>query len=227
MMNREELLKNAKPILFNTEMVQAILDGRKRVTRRVVKPQPNGMLQCVIEHECDGGAYWSDDNNILTDTTLYKSFEVGNILYVRETWSIQSMKRFDNKVKFIYKACGLQDTHEIAVNDDKYIGLLKYVSRRGWQPSLFMPKEAARIFLKVTDVKVERLQDITEEQAIAEGFIDNRGFIHSYDDEYSNLHSAKEAFIETFLKIYPECTEECWFWVIEFERCEKPEMEND
>lgn len=147
-MNREEKLKIAKPILFNTEMVKAILEGRKTVTRRVVKPQPTGMLKCVIEHECDGGAYWSDDNNILTDTTLYKIFEIGDILYVRETFGKDKHGQYHYRADYPEHDC---EPYPI------------------WHPSIHMPKEAARIFLKVTDVRFERLQEITDKQAKFEG----------------------------------------------------------
>ena len=95
-----------------------------------------------------------------------------------------------------------------------------------------MPKAAARIWLKVTDVRVERLQDITEEQALAEGAIDNRGFIHSSENEFNVIHSAKEHFMSiwdsTISKKQKDlygCEANPWVWVIEFKRCEKPESE--
>lgn len=93
-----------------------------------------------------------------------------------------------------------------------------------------MPKEAARIFLKVTNVRVERLQEINEEQAKAEGAIDNRGFIHSPDNEYDNSHTAKEHFKQIWNSIIKKSDIDRYgwdanpfVWVIEFERCEKPE----
>jgi len=94
-----------------------------------------------------------------------------------------------------------------------------------------MPKEAARIWLKVTDVKVERLQNITEDGSKAEGAIDNRGFIHSPDNEYDRIHTAREHFIEIWNSTIKKSSLDRygwdaspWVWVIEFERCEKPEV---
>ena len=93
-----------------------------------------------------------------------------------------------------------------------------------------MPKEAARIWLKVTDVHVERLQEITEDGAKAEGAIDNRGFIHSPENEYDSIHTAREHFIEIWNNTIKKSDLDCygwdvnpWVWVIEYERCEKPE----
>lgn len=95
-----------------------------------------------------------------------------------------------------------------------------------------MPNEAARIWLKVTDVWVERLQEITEEQAEKEGAIDNRSFIHSPNNEYDNIHSAKEHFKQIWNSTIKKADLDRygwdanpWVWVIEFERCEKPESE--
>ena len=92
-----------------------------------------------------------------------------------------------------------------------------------------MPKEAARIWLKVTDVRVERLQDVTEDGAKAEGAIDNRGFIHSPENEYDSIHTTREHFAEIWNSTIKKSDLERygwdaspWVWVIEFERCEKP-----
>ena len=92
-----------------------------------------------------------------------------------------------------------------------------------------MPKEAARIWLRVKDVRVERLQEITEEQAKEEGTIDNRGFIHSPDNEYDSIHTAKEHFEQIWNSTIKKSDLDRygwdaspWVWVIEFERCEKP-----
>ncbi|WP_313413159.1 hypothetical protein [Sedimentibacter sp.] len=181
-MNREELLKIAKPILFNTNMTIAILDDRKTVTRRnVVKPK----------------------------------YKVGDILYVREKFN-------DIETDTILYAAD-KDFIEYGCKEvDEYLFMESDIK---WKPSIHMPKEAARIFLKVTGVRVERLQDITEEQAIKEGCIDTRGFIHSYDNEYSNSHSALKAFIELWNGTIKKqdldkygWEANPWVWVIKFER---------
>lgn len=122
-----------KPILFNTEMVRAILDGRKSCTRRVVKPQPTARYgaQCIKP-----------------------PYQSGDILYVRETWS----EGYEEGT-YIYRA------------SDKLAGLptFKESSKLIYHPSIHMPKEAARIWLKVTSVGVERLKEISAESALAEG----------------------------------------------------------
>ena len=129
-----------KPILFNTEMVRAILEGRKTVTRRVVKDMDiiNGW-----DCEADGTpiAYIDQATGDSYPPTMPCPHHPGDILWVRETWA-KSMAG-----TFMYRA------------DDKAI----MVER--WHPSIHMPKEAARLFLRVTDVRVERLQDITDYRA--------------------------------------------------------------
>ena len=99
-----------------------------------------------------------------------------------------------------------------------------------WKPSIRMPKEAARIWLKVTDVRVERLQEITEAGAEAEGAVNNIGMIHAPDNEYDHIHTAKEHFIEIWNSTIKKSDIDRYgwdanpyVWVIEFERCEKPE----
>ncbi len=142
----KKLLEIAKPILFSTEMVQAILDGRKIMTRRVVK-FPEGMTGRL----CKSGA---------RDYLFYPSgiknarYKVGDVLWVRETWAdcatIDSW--LDGEILYIYKA-DFQD------------GKVDWK----WKPSIHMPKTAARIFLRVTDVRAERLRDISIKEMIKEG----------------------------------------------------------
>lgn len=183
-----------KPILFNTEMVRAILDEKKTCTRRVVKPQPppTSYVQCT-----DGKfswAFWQDG-----DSYWIKSlFDPSDIIYVRETWC----SAYDGE-RYFY----LADKH--TYREEKQ--LLDYDDVK-WRPSIHMPKEAARIFLRVTDVRVERLQEITCEQAYKEGCTNPIRF-----DELWNS-TIKPADLPLYgWEANP------WVWVIEFERCEKPE----
>ena len=199
-----------KPILFNTEMVRAILNGRKTCTRRVVKPtlyyfEVNEKPVYIYDTEPSMGK-------------IYPVCQPGDILYVRETWH--------RYTKLVGKGegCHLEERYgykaSIANSED---------AEGPWKPSIHMPKEAARIWLKVTNVRVERLQDITEDGAEAEGAIDNRGFIHSPENEYDRIYTAREHFIgiwdrtikKSDLDRYGWNTNP-WVWVIEFERCEKP-----
>ena len=229
-----------KPILFNTEMVRAILDGRKTVTRRVVKlpknikEQPDGMYTINTEGDCYEDCYL---DGLYADGYLLPKYKVGDILYVRETWNICNM-HIDadenaeyNSITFIYKTGKDESETANTVNVttelyDKYDRSMAE-NNPEWRSSATMPKSAARIFLKVTDIRVERLQDITEEQAIKEGFTDNRGFIHSPQDEYDNIHSAKQGFYSLWDSTVKDDSQKwesnLWVWVIEFKRCEKPE----
>ena len=199
-----------KPILFNTEMVRAILDGRKDATRRIVKGFiPNDAVWGYTAFTPKG---YISCRGTFADGYGEKFFklpcEPGNILYVRETW-----KKAPNGYYYY------EDWQKNVIAD---------ITK--WKPSIRMPKEAARIWLKVTDVRAERLQDITEEGAKKEGAIDNRGFIHSPNNEYDNVHTAREHFVKIWNNTIKKSNLDRygwdaspWVWVIEFERCEKPE----
>ena len=201
------------PILFNTDMVRAILDGRKTVTRRVIK-LPDGMSGRPI------GDCRDPDNPLgfMNPCGIKRPpYDVGDIMYVLETWCL----RYDGE-KYFYKADKNTPREEKRFIDYDHVS---------WKPSIHMPKEAARIWLKVKDVRVERLQEITEEQALAEGAIDNRAFVHSPDNEHSNIHSAKEHFAQIWNSTIKKSDIDRygwdanpWVWVIEFERCEKPDI---
>ena len=132
------------PILFNTEMVRAILDGRKTVTRRLVKHDVDAILNSPYHKEHTE----VEDKQIISKLCM-SPYQPGDILYVRETWG----EGYEEGT-YIYRA------------DDKLAGLptFKESSKLIYHPSIHMPKEAARIWIKVTDVRVERLQEITSEQ---------------------------------------------------------------
>jgi hypothetical protein len=140
--------KKERPILFSTPMVQAILEGRKTMTRRVMKLQPGD----GEHYECLGGnewAYMSVGGMSGPYTCPYGN--VGDILWVRETFFNDA--DFGEPPAYVYKAD----------NEDYPRG------SSVWKPSIFMPKEAARIWLEIVDVKVERLQDISRGDAMSEG----------------------------------------------------------
>lgn len=213
-----------KPILFNTEMVRAILDGRKSCTRRVVKFPVNRYTNNVPladkvvlqELRCDKANFLEKP---FFSFGMNLPYQPGDILYVRETF-IQAAAH-----TFWYKA------------DDK-----SWMSKDLlWHPSIHMPKEAARIWLKVTDVRVERLQEITEEQASAEGTnpwdeacYENNGWHPTLSDPDSG---GEPNIIDGFHKLWDSTIKKNdldrygwntnpWVWVIEFEQCEKPKEEN-
>ena len=187
-----------KPILFNTENVRALLEGRKTVTRRVVKPQP-----------LDKPMVFNDDEeginivcHIAGKEVLYNYFppyQPGDILWVRETWA-KSMAG-----TFMYRA------------DDKAI----MVER--WHPSIHMPREAARIFLRVTGVRVERLQDINGLHAKEEGC---EGYVHinplyGFPETVHNFKTLWDSTLKPADRPVYGWDANPWVWVIEFERISK------
>lgn len=145
-----------RPILFNTEMVRAILDGRKVCTRRLPRKQIEEKYLEYEEWVCavaPPGSTWLREKEFYKE---YPPYQLGDILYVRETWH----KAYDGE-KYFYLADKMTNREERK--------LLDYDNVK-WRPSIHMPKEAARIWLKVTDVRVERLQEITEDGVWDEGF---------------------------------------------------------
>lgn len=197
-----------KPILFNTEMVRAIMDGRKSCTRRMVKPQPNEKHTYPLGFVTDStekkevGCFGFGINEYSGSIQYTKpQYQPGDILYVRETWG-----------------------HPISLNSDKqYVFRADKIAESGfkndshiWHPSIHMPKEAARIWLKVTDVRVERLQDVTDDDAEAEGCFDYTSTALGFPDIWDSTVKKSD------LDRYGWDTNP-WVWVIEFERCEKPQ----
>lgn len=178
-----------KPILFNTEMVRAILDGRKNCTRRVVK-LPKNMSGRPVGKSGDIGFMYPGG-------IKRPPYQQGDILYVRETWCKGSW--MNEKERYYYKA------------DDNDFHCV-------WHPSVHMPKEAARIWLKVTDVRVERLQDMTDDDAKAEGCFDYTSTALGFPDVWDS--TIKKSDLDRY-----GWDANPWVWVIEFKRCEKPKEE--
>lgn len=220
-----------KPILFNTEMVRAILDGRKTCTRRVIKPQPQSRLcytyagshkGCIGKwtypnkgaHEFWGEEYKLPEN--IKDEELSKRwnppYHTDDILYVRETW-----KKAPNGY-YYYEDWQRNDIADVTK----------------WKPSIHMPKEAARIWLKVTNVRVERLQEITEDGAKAEGAKQCYEQINTIEDKPVTYvaEDYKGYYVLGFKSVWNSTIKKSdlgrygwdanpYVWVIEFERCEK------
>ena len=153
-----------KPILFSTEMVRAILEGRKTVTRRVVKPHSPKACGFYVTHRIsDGvftGVYDYDEDELMFDSPQTQPAYVGDILYVRETFRIDYLSNIPSFGRIHYKA---DDTYsDFTFEPERYEMMRRAQLKPGWRPNENMPREAARIFLRVTDVRVERLQSITE-----------------------------------------------------------------
>lgn len=201
-----------KPILFNkqisTEMVRAILDGRKSCTRRLVKPQPDEKHTFPLGFVTDStekkevGCFGFGINEYGGSIQYAKPpYQPGDILYVRETW-----KKAPNGY-YYYEDWQRNDIADVTK----------------WKPSIHMPKEAARIWLKVTDVRVERLQEITIDGIRNEGI--SSMAVHAGDMEIA-LKEWKNLWNSTIKKSDLDqhgWDANPWVWVIEFERCEKPE----
>ena len=223
-MNRAELMRIAKPILFNTEMVRAILDGRKTVTRRLVKflPGENPKWTGYVK---DGLMLYNGKNEPCIRKVPYHQ---GDILYVRETWQKAGLlddydQVIDGTEKYYYAAGPETPCFDFWIDSETG----DHKDNMPWRPSIHMPKEAARIFLKVTDVRVERLQDITDEEAKREGSQPQNPF--DYDvNKWPNKERFKEIWNSTVKKSDLDTygwDSNPYVWVIEFERCEKPEGE--
>lgn len=223
-----------KPILFNGEMVRAILDGRKTCTRRILKGGIPFDEKAEYWNVLKKGE-WSGPICVKYFMKQGSPYKPGDILYVRETWGISNMDDESKMAYIVYRASEDQKNEgcrEVHLQDEKFEKMYESMaeSEPEWHPSIHMPKEAARIWLKVTDLRVERLQEITEDGAKAEGAIDNRGFIHSPENEYDRIHTARENFIEIWDSTIKKSDFDSygwaanpWVWVIQFERCEKPE----
>jgi hypothetical protein len=205
-----------KPILFNTEMVRAILDGRKSCTRRLVKffsgenPRWTGYIK-------DGLMLYNGKNEPCIRKAPYQP---GDTLYVRETW-----KKAPNGYYYY---------------EDWQRGDIADLTK--WKPSIHMPKEAARIWLKITDVRVERLQEMKPVDVIKEGaYPDCWDCLNTYGESGSQCcygteeqcSQCDEVMME-WEKLWTSTIKKSdldsygwsanpWVWVIEFERCEKPE----
>lgn len=192
-----------RPILFNTEMVQAILDNRKVCTRRIVKflPGKNPNWTGYIK---DGDMLYNGTNELCIRQAPYQP---GDILYVRETW-------FKDKYRYMYRA-NYSDSEKFYCNGKEV--------KIKWHPSIHMPKEAARIWLKVTDVRVERLQEMWASDVSKEGIRFNKP-------------TAADEMLKAFAKLWDSTIKKTvldrygwnanpYVWVIEFERCEKPRKE--
>lgn len=222
------------PILFNTEMARAILDGRKTVTRRLIKSQ---QLIGILPDRCKNATpdeflknkrmmfkpYCDMTDAELIMTAYKEPYQPGDILYVRETWCalpVNEAGHMRGHCVYYYRADG---------------DLRPEGWRGKWHPSIHMPKAAARIWLKVTDVRVERLQEITEDDAMKEGIFPSNcrncnapfGCDACSDEGYDEIDVFVELWSSTIKK--SDLDSYGWdanpyVWAIEFEKCEKPNI---
>lgn len=199
------------PILFNTEMVRAILDGRKTVTRRVVKPSHLRVLDSPYHKE----------HPEVKDITLINKLceppcQPGDILYVWETWFYESHMHGKTQGRPDLPSGRYSHRYVYKADESDYpVGI--GVGASGWRPSIHMPKEAARIWLKVMDVRVERLKEIDTRGCQREGIdITRNGVFKRFSLLWDS--AIKKADLDRY-----GWDANPWVWVIEFERCEKPD----
>lgn len=191
-----------KPILFNTEMVLANLDGRKNNTRRLMK----GYALDHLQIDTDGsviGVYDQHEGRV-RPVTDYAPYQLGDILYVRETWRVLHASYPPRRCTIEYRAGGTKEFNEI---------IALPTAKGEWKPSIHMPKKAARIFLRVKNVRVERLQDIDDNGVVAEGLHIGDPFDELWDSTIKKADRDRYGWDAN-----------PWVWVILYERCEKPEV---
>lgn len=193
------------PILFSTDMVQAILEERKLITRRLLKVKGCRWFVPDISWSLDAIKSWNKN-----DICLYG--QVGDILYVRETWlyCLDDSMLEGMKSRNIYKA---------SIHEDWYEAYREKSSFNKWVPSIHMPKSAARIWLQITDIKIERLQDITNVDSLLEGiYASDRGYYEDYTNYYNSFTNPRKSFFSLWRKIYGDESFESnpYVWAITF-----------
>lgn len=221
-----------KPILFNTEMARAILDGRKTCTRRICKDANEYTVPDMDFYNADRRTYavhnFADKEQMEQLSIVERTCPIcsGDILYVRETWHKYAKRVGKGENCHLAEFYGYRAS--VANSED---------ANEPWHPSIHRPKEAARIWLKVTDVRVERLHEITNEGALREGAQGIR-CDHVAIGEHGCTDCMNTGWIEPpvveFMQIWDSTIKKSdldscgwdanpYVWVISFERCEKPE----
>ena len=207
-----------KPIIFSTEMVQKILSGDKSQTRRVVKI-PSWTWDKFDDLKHVNGRLLANSRKTRAMSLINPPYAVGDVLWVRETYCNNGRYPMHGIGGSCYKAdCRNGEDYCEDYSEENHDDC----RTRKWKPAIHMPKDAARIFLRVTGVRAERLQDVTESDAQCEGV-----YPLIIGDLPDNL---EESHVAAFSVLWEELNADRgygwdknpWVWVIEFERCEKP-----
>ena len=230
-------------MIFNGEMVRAILDGRKTQTRRPIKWKQTRLTE-IGERE-DGSKWpWSEDAEHACDFWHPCPFgAVGDRIWVRETWATLGnedgccvdwegnlCKGDERPAARIYRASCEQRPGDYglwSIPDDAYWKphTKEHKFEGAWRPSIHMPRWASRILLEITDVRVERLNAISEHDAQAEGVAKLRGgFWKHYQPGWTQHQlSARGSFVTLWKSIYGDesWNSNPWVWVIKFKRIEE------
>ncbi|MBW1213621.1 hypothetical protein KYI92_08405 [Pantoea allii] len=238
-----------RPILLNAEMVRAVLEGRKTQTRRVMRVQPDSPgygLRFITEsfnNRETGKYFWSQSDGCGINKPRSKPFScpfgaVGDRLWVRETWTDVNLEgipavayRADNDVYSPMDDKSFLDADGSFNYDDPRVSKYHFAAWYGdvisgtegnWRPSIHMPRWASRLTLEITGVRVERLQDISRSDAIAEGGPQSHPSIYAVSQDYGFPDFSRSWFGQTWWSIYGEESWQAnpWVWVIEFKRVE-------
>ncbi len=219
------------PILFNTDMVRALLGGKKTVTRRAVRYKYSntemkvrkdkyGARLVEIQKDIEGETYGKHPDGRTWRKLLWcmekePPYKKGDTLYVRETWSFLPCVDCTREGTACGRPCVIYEDRD-SVSEGCFVYRAGHPDpdRVSWSPSIHMPKAAARIWIKVTDVRVERLQDIDDDGIVAEGLEIGIPFEELWDATIRKPDRDRYGWDAN-----------PWVWVIEFERCEKPESE--
>lgn len=202
-----------KAILFSDEMVRALLENRKRQTRRVIVPQPpKGVYH--VRRNADGVSLVGSADNICA--VYDPEYNPGDVLWVRETWQVHDLNDGAHCMMIKYRADGATAL-QVEFTPSRYDKFRKFYGKNGWQSPYFFPKEAARIFLEVNDTRAQKVQDISEEDARAEGVITNdavkvSSYIYWFEQLWQSLNGRRGygwninpwVWAYTFERIYPE-----------------------
>ncbi|EAA7570942.1 hypothetical protein FQO85_22510 [Salmonella enterica] len=199
-------------MIFNAEMVSAILSGRKTQTRRPIKWKQTRFTE--IAERDDGSLWpWAEDCERGGDIWFACPYgEIGDRIWVRETFRVHS--RATDVATLVYRASvrnsWTEQTHRVPVAVCN-----KPATPEKWTPSIHMPRWASRILLEITDVRVERLRDLNEEDAKSEGITPSAGGVLPGWEYRIN-------FRDLWMDIYGTDNWEAnpWVWVIEFKRVE-------
>lgn len=226
-----------RPILFNADMVRAVLDGRKTQTRRIIQSAAKNMQASghkVIEYREPGDKWYGEhvfsmcnQSGTWCDYTKEQFLAkcpfgaVGDRVWLRETFRVHS--RATDVATLVYKASEqqswTQQTHRVPIEKCNKPAVVDK-----WTPSIHMPRWASRITLEITGVRVERMFDISEADARAEGVEQLRGgFWRHYQPGWTQHQlSARGSFVTLWKSIYGEEGWQAnpWVWVVDFKRVE-------
>ncbi len=239
-------MSRVRPILFNTDMVQAILAGRKTVTRRLVRPtyraDESGFKVMTNLGTGERQAEKIDDEERTFDPPRYviPAYQPGDILYVRETWAFKCCLDCEHcNFDPIPRTDEVCTQHKTPImHEDKYYATEGcYIYRADyprpdriiWRPSIHMPKDAARIWLEITDVNIQRLQEMTLDDFLSEGVLIH---LEAYNDPYNAYMHARRIFTSIWdSTILPQDKDKYgwaanpWVWVYDFKRRKGPEVQ--